>query len=58
MECARKSNGAWARDSKVKLKHVSTKKYLSTTMNQKFTQSNCPNCPIIGQLEVSCASSS
>lgn len=43
----------WVRERSIKLQHVDTSKYLSTSSNQLFTQYNCPNCPINGQQEVS-----
>lgn len=27
-------------------------RYLTTSEKNKFTQQNCPNCPIVGQMEV------
>ena len=46
------STGFWEKDSPVRLKHVETGRYLGATSSTKFTQQNCPNCPIVGQLEV------
>ncbi|CAM9528828.1 unnamed protein product [Ectocarpus fasciculatus] len=55
--CVHKGSENWARDESVKLKHVSTKKSPPPPHGSKFTQSNCPNCPIIGQTEVTCTGS-
>eukprot|EP00752_Nemacystus_decipiens_P014817 g13191.t1 len=57
LTCVHKDSDNWARDESVRLKHVATKKYLHTTSGSKFTPSNCPNCPIIGQTEVVCTAS-
>ena len=43
----------WNTGQKVRLQHVDTGKWLVTSKRQMFTQNNCPNCPINGQLEVS-----
>lgn len=53
VECDPKtSSGTWDKDTPVRLKHVETGRYLGASSNTKFTQQNCPNCPIVGQLEV------
>ena len=36
------------------LKHVDTGCMLVTDSNSRFNNSNCPRCPILGQLEVAC----
>jgi len=36
----------------VSLQSVNTKAYLHSHSQHRFTQRNCPNCPIIGQQEV------
>lgn len=50
------SNEVWKRNRAIKLQHVATRKYLSSSKKRKFTQSNCPNCPIVNHLEVTGAS--
>ena len=53
VECEpRPSSGHWDKDSPVRLRHVETGRYLGASGAMKFTQQNCPNCPIVGQLEV------
>jgi len=42
----------WMRDAGIRLVHGNTNKYLHSTASQRFTQRNCPNCPIVGQQEV------
>lgn len=34
------------------LMHVATGKYLTSNADARFNNQNCPNCPILGQLEV------
>lgn len=43
----------WERDAHVRLRHVVTGHYLYTASSALFTHHNCPNCPIVGQQEVS-----
>ena len=56
-EIARYSNGHkekfhfWERNQTVKLLHVATQKYLSFSPSNVYTESNCPNCPIVGFYE-------
>ena len=45
-------SGYWNRNTPIGLKHADTGKYLATHKRFKFDQSNCPNCPINGQIEV------
>lgn len=44
----------WARDTKVTLQSKNQGAYLHSHSQHRFTQKNCPNCPIIGQQEVTC----
>ena len=44
--------GYWKRNQHVGLKHADTGKYLATHKRFRFDNSNCPNCPINGQIEV------
>eukprot|EP00472_Partenskyella_glossopodia_P014168 CAMPEP_0197539176 /NCGR_PEP_ID=MMETSP1318-20131121/61862_1 /TAXON_ID=552666 /ORGANISM="Partenskyella glossopodia, Strain RCC365" /LENGTH=219 /DNA_ID=CAMNT_0043097813 /DNA_START=44 /DNA_END=703 /DNA_ORIENTATION=+ len=46
-------SGYWQRDSLVKLMHPNTGSCLFAEKKTAFTQQNCRNCPIVGQLEVS-----
>lgn len=56
LEC---SEDYWKRDQVVKLRHASTKAYLSTSSSYEFNARNCGrNCPIGGQYEVSASSKS
>ena len=42
----------WMRDTKVRLRHVETDKYLAGSANVKFTAQNCGHgCPILNHLE-------
>jgi hypothetical protein len=43
----------WRSDTLVRFNHVDTGRWLSSSTKTKFNQINCPNCPIIGDLEVS-----
>jgi len=43
----------WESTTLVRLLHVDTKHWLSSSTKTKFNQSNCPNCPLQGELEVS-----
>lgn len=45
------SAGYWERNQRIQLKHIVTKKYLSTSTSFKYTDHNCPHCPIVGHLE-------
>jgi len=49
--CATKS-GTWERGENVEFRSVDTGRYLASSNNAKFTQANCPNCPILGHYEV------
>lgn len=53
--CAAKGATHWRRGEEVRFKHLDTGKQLAAEKKWAFTQRNCPNCPIVGQLEVSCA---
>ena len=50
-----KSEFFWRSDSLVRFNHVDTERWLSSSTKTKFHQTNCPNCPILGDLEVSAA---
>jgi dolichyl-phosphate-mannose--protein O-mannosyl transferase len=58
VECLRRkgaeaeSSSLWRSDSLVRFNHVETERWLSSFTKTKFHQSNCPNCPILGDLEV------
>lgn len=43
----------WTRGGKIRLQSTATGRYLYSGNDVRFTQQNCPNCPIINQLEVS-----
>ena len=43
----------WMSNTLVRFKHVETEQYLTTSKKRKYDQTNCPNCPIVGELEVS-----
>lgn len=43
----------WESTTLVRILHVDTKHWLSSSTKTKFNQSNCPNCPLQGELEVS-----
>ncbi|KAL7540090.1 hypothetical protein ACHAXR_012577 [Thalassiosira sp. AJA248-18] len=43
----------WQSDSLVRFMHVDTNRWLSSSSKMKFNQSNCPHCPLHGELEVS-----
>jgi dolichyl-phosphate-mannose--protein O-mannosyl transferase len=42
----------WNSDQPFHLRHLDTGRYLAASDQAKFTQQNCPNCPIVGQLEI------
>ncbi|EKU22443.1 stromal cell-derived factor 2 [Nannochloropsis gaditana CCMP526] len=44
----------WRRGDEVRFKHKDTGRFLQTEAKHRFTQKNCPNCPIVGQQEVFC----
>lgn len=48
--------GYWKRGSLVRLRNAITGTYLLTSNQKRFDDSNCPQCPINGQQEVSAAS--
>lgn len=43
----------WTSAALVRFLHVDTKAHLAGSSKAKFTQANCPRCPIQGELEVS-----
>lgn len=43
----------WESTTLLRLLHVDTNRWLSSSTKVKFSQSNCPGCPILGELEVS-----
>eukprot|EP00923_Selenidium_pygospionis_P046251 GHVN01079745.1.p1 GENE.GHVN01079745.1~~GHVN01079745.1.p1 ORF type:complete len:279 (-),score=70.96 GHVN01079745.1:180-1016(-) len=45
--------GVWMKNKGVGLRHIDLNGVLFADSSTKFTQSNCPRCPIIGHLEVS-----
>lgn len=59
MECLHRKearNGEqqlWESARFVRFLHVDTKRWLAAEAKTKFNQSNCPRCPILGELEVS-----
>ncbi|CEM00828.1 unnamed protein product [Vitrella brassicaformis CCMP3155] len=55
VECGDKKAEVWERGKKVALKHEGLPGYLRTTAKHKFTQANCPRCPILGHQEVAVA---
>ena len=59
IDCLRRkgaeSQEFWRSDSLVRFNHVDTERWLSSSTKTKFHQTNCPNCPIVGDLEVSAA---
>ncbi|DAZ99617.1 TPA: hypothetical protein N0F65_001445 [Lagenidium giganteum] len=46
-------DGLWKRGELVRLRSARTGKYLTTSHQARFDDSNCPRCPINGQQEVS-----
>lgn len=48
---SKNSNDYWQRNQRIQLKHVSTQKYLSMSPTHKYTDANCPHCPIVGHWE-------
>ena len=54
--CETSANKSWEVGSPFRLKHVDTGKFLASSSQSKFTNQNCPNCPIVGQLEVAATS--
>jgi len=52
VEC---SGPFWLRNNPVNLQHVDTRAYLYARRSDQFNDRNCRNCPIVGQLEVSCS---
>lgn len=42
----------WYHAKDVRLRHVATGSYLRSSTQTKFTETNCPRCPIINELEV------
>ncbi|OWZ17698.1 Stromal cell-derived factor 2 precursor [Phytophthora megakarya] len=49
-------DGLWKRGELVRFRHRSTSQVLYTSSKSRFDDSNCPNCPINGQQEVSATS--
>jgi dolichyl-phosphate-mannose--protein O-mannosyl transferase len=43
----------WMSNTLVRFKHVETERYLTSSKKRKYDQTNCPHCPIVGELEVS-----
>jgi len=54
--CVRRNAANWERAAPVSFRHVSTGMTLFARRADAFTQQNCRNCPIVGQLEVSASS--
>lgn len=52
------SDHYWILGEDFRLEHVATSKYLSSASSHKFTKYNCPQCPVIGELEVSATAKS
>lgn len=52
--CMASGTKHWRRDQDMRLKHRDTGRFVHTSSKHKFSQKNCPNCPIIGQSEASC----
>ena len=48
-----KHTQVWERSTVVHFRHVETHHWLSGSSKLKFNDSNCPTCPIKGELEVS-----
>lgn len=46
----------WNKKALIRLKHSITQRWLSATSKFKYTDANCPHCPILGDLEVSAKS--
>jgi len=53
VEC--ESGDFWLRTTPVTFTHIDTGKKLFSRSSDQFNNNNCRGCPIIGQLEVSCA---
>ena len=47
-----KSDPVWRRGARVTLRSPNTGAYLHSHSQHRYTQRNCPNCPIVGQQEV------
>ena len=43
----------WEQRTFVRFRHVETNRWLSSSPKLKFNNENCPQCPILGELEVS-----
>ena len=55
--CAEARGGqqpVWSRGAQVTLQSQNQGVFLHSHSQHRFTQKNCPNCPIIGQQEVTC----
>ena len=52
VECVDKDDH-WKRTKSIRLRNVTTGKYLISASKYSYNQGNCPNCPIIGDREVS-----
>lgn len=48
------NDNLWIRGQTIFLRHKQTKHYLFTSKKADFNDQNCRNCPINGQLEISC----
>ena len=46
-------NRFWSEGESFQLKHKTTKRFLTASSSRKYDDSNCPMCPIVGQLEAS-----
>eukprot|EP00742_Colponemidia_sp_Colp-10_P002525 GILJ01002698.1.p1 GENE.GILJ01002698.1~~GILJ01002698.1.p1 ORF type:complete len:231 (+),score=31.12 GILJ01002698.1:68-760(+) len=52
VECLSSSSDSWLRTATIRFKHQDTGHYLHSHDGYRFNQNNCPNCPIMGQQEV------
>eukprot|EP01068_Selenidium_serpulae_P002748 Selendium_serpulae@DN2655_c0_g1_i1.p1 len=50
--CQKSDSKVWMRGQPISLIHVDTNGRLMATKKYKFTNNNCPRCPIVGHLEV------
>ncbi|KAF4678744.1 Stromal cell-derived factor 2-like protein 1 [Perkinsus olseni] len=48
----------WLYNTAISLRHRTTGKYLTSSSKYQYHEGNCPGCPIIGDREVACGSSS
>ena len=60
VECMHRKAGIdeqlWESDTLVRFVHVNTKRFLTSSVKAKYDPTNCPRCPIHGELEVSATS--